>query len=68
MCCLCALCQMCDLRIDSIACLFIPLPISFIDFFVLFIYLLLLFLFFLPFLGPLLWHMEIPRLGVESEL
>ena len=23
---------------------------------------------FLPFLGPLLWHMEIPRLGVRSEL
>ena len=33
--------------------------------------LLLLFFFcfvFLPFLEPLLWHMEIPRLGVESEL
>ena len=26
------------------------------------------FLAFLPFLGPLLRHMEIPRLGVESEL
>ena len=23
---------------------------------------------FLPFLGPLPWHMEVPRLGVESEL
>ena len=23
---------------------------------------------FLPFLGLLLWHMEVPRLGVESEL
>ena len=23
---------------------------------------------FLPFLGPLLWHMDVPRLGVESEL
>ena len=23
---------------------------------------------FLPFLGPLLQHMEVPRLGVESEL
>ena len=22
----------------------------------------------LPFLGPLLWHMEVPRLGGESEL
>ena len=26
------------------------------------------FFFFLPFLGPLMWHMEVPRLGVESEL
>jgi len=26
------------------------------------------FLVFLPFLGPLLRHMEVPRLGVESEL
>ena len=26
------------------------------------------FLVFLPFLGPLPWHMEVPRLGVESEL
>ena len=26
------------------------------------------FLIFLPFLGPLSWHMEAPRLGVESEL
>ena len=25
-------------------------------------------LFFFPFLGPLLWHMEVPRPGVESEL
>ena len=25
------------------------------------------FLFFLSFLGPHLWHMEVPRLGVESE-
>ena len=23
---------------------------------------------FLPFLGPHLWHMEVPRLGVELEL
>ena len=23
---------------------------------------------FLPFLGPLLWHMEVPRLGAELEL
>ena len=23
---------------------------------------------FLSFLGPLLWHVEVPRLGVESEL
>ena len=23
---------------------------------------------FLPFLGPLPWHIEVPRLGVESEL
>ena len=23
---------------------------------------------FFPFLGPLLWHMEVPRLGIESEL
>ena len=23
---------------------------------------------FLPFLGPLPWHMEVPRLGVQSEL
>ena len=23
---------------------------------------------FLPFLGPLQWHMEVPRLGVQSEL
>ena len=26
------------------------------------------FLVFLPFLGPLPWHMEVPRLGVKSEL
>ena len=26
------------------------------------------FLVFLPFLGPLPWHMEVPRLGVHSEL
>ena len=26
------------------------------------------FFFFLLFLGPLLWHMEVPRPGVESEL
>ena len=26
------------------------------------------FFFFLSFLGPLSWHMEVPRLGVESEL
>ena len=29
---------------------------------------LFLFFVFLPFLGPLLRHMEVPRLGVESEL
>ena len=29
---------------------------------------LLLSSFFLPFLGLLLWHMEVPRLGVKSEL
>ena len=23
---------------------------------------------FLPFLGPLPWHMEVPRIGVKSEL
>ena len=28
----------------------------------------LFFFFFLSFLGPLSWHMEVPRLGVESEL
>ena len=33
---------------------------------VLFIY--FYFLFFLSSLGPHLWHMEVPRLGVESEL
>ena len=27
-----------------------------------------IFLFFLPFLEPLPWHVEVPRLGVESEL
>ena len=27
-----------------------------------------LFLVFLPFLGPCPWHMEVPRLGLESEL
>ena len=40
-------------------------------FFYLFIYLLLLLLFFfvfLPFLGPLPRDMEVPRLGVKSEL
>ena len=26
------------------------------------------FLVFLPFLGPHPWHMEVPRLGIESEL
>ena len=26
------------------------------------------FFFFFVFLGPHLWHMEVPRLGVESEL
>ena len=26
------------------------------------------FLVFLPFLGPLPWHMEVPRLGAQSEL
>ena len=35
----------------------------------LFIYLFIyLFIVSLPFLGPLLWHIEISRLGVESEL
>ena len=35
-----------------------------------FIYLLIYFIFlsFLPFLGPLPQHMEVPRLGVQSEL
>ena len=33
----------------------------------LFIYYFFLFFFF-PFLGPLPWHMEVPRLGVETEL
>ena len=28
---------------------------------------LFLFFVFLPFLGPLPWHMEVPRLGVQSE-
>ena len=32
-----------------------------------FVYFLLLFYFFV-FLGPHLWHMEVPRLGVELEL
>ena len=27
-----------------------------------------IFFFFFFFLGPYLWHMEVPRLGVESEL
>ena len=39
--------------------------------FLLFIYLFLfifIFLVFLPFLGPLPWHMEVPRLRVELEL
>ena len=27
-----------------------------------------LFLFLLPFRGPLPWHMEVPRLGVQLEL
>ena len=27
-----------------------------------------LFFVFLPFLGPLPWYMEVPRLGIESEL
>ena len=36
----------------------------------LFIFILFYFIFlvFLPFLGALLWHMEVPRLGVESEM
>ena len=38
-----------------------------LSFFKLFIYLFIYFIF-LPFLGPLPWHMEVPRLGVESEL
>ena len=32
-----------------------------------FIYFILFYFVFLPFLGPLPQHMEIPRLGVESE-
>ena len=32
------------------------------------LYLFFLILSFLPFLGPLPWHMEVPRLGVELEL
>jgi len=36
-------------------------------YFILFIYYFFFFVF-LPFLGPLPRHMEIPRLGVESEL
>ena len=45
----------------------ILLPVTFlVDFIYLSIY---LFIFvFLPFLGPLPWHMEVLRLGVESEL
>ena len=35
--------------------------------FYLFIYL-FIFCLFLPFLEPLPWHMEVPRLGVKSEL
>ena len=31
-------------------------------------FLLLFFPFFVCFLGPQLWHMEVPKLGVESEL
>ena len=33
-----------------------------------FIFTLLYFFVFLPFLGPLLWQMELPRLGAKSEL
>ena len=32
------------------------------------IYIYIFFFVFLLFLGPLLWHMEVPRLGVQSEL
>ena len=39
---------------------FIHLTVSRVFFFCLFV--------FLSFLGPLLWHMEVPGLGVESEL
>ena len=44
--------------------LFIKLIFFFFFFFLSFVFLLLLLLF----LGPLPWHMEVPRLGVESEL
>ena len=39
------------------------LNLSFLFFFFFFF-----FFVFLPFLGPLPWHMEVPRLGVQSEL
>ena len=37
--------------------IYLPISLSLSFFFV-----------FLPFLGPLPWHMEVPRLGVQSEL
>ena len=48
-----------------------PLELPDTDFCMEIIFLLFIYLFifvFLPFLGPLLRHMEVPRLGVESEL
>ena len=36
--------------------------------FYLFIFIIFYFFVFLPFLGLFLWHMEVPRLGVKSEL
>ena len=41
-------------------------PNLFLFIFILFIY--LYFVVLLPFLGPLPWHMEVPRLGVKLEL
>ena len=39
-----------------------------LDLLFLFCFVLFCFLSFCHFFGPLLWHMEFPRLGVESEL
>ena len=47
--------------------LWCPRDLTWRTFYFFFILLLLLFVF-LPSLGPLLWHMEVPRLGVQSEL